>query len=107
MIRYVEKNNNLEIILMEKAINVHNSPDIRNSILKLLEKNKVEDKNIYVNLISVENIDSCAVGLFLELRKLCLRAECNLILKNVSDRIEKILTILRVKSFFNIETPLI
>jgi anti-sigma B factor antagonist len=86
------------LVRIRGDIDLHNSPDLRESLLDILEKNK--PAKLILNLGEVPYMDSSAIAVLVESLKKLGRPRGKLCLTNLQPRVQSLLEIARLDSIF-------
>jgi anti-anti-sigma factor len=98
LITSARKEGDVVIVRIRGEIDLHNSPDLRESLLDLLVQNK--PAKLILNLGEVPYMDSSAIAVLVESLKKLGRPRGKLCLTNLQPRVQSLLEIARLDSIF-------
>lgn len=81
------------------SLTVMNAPDLRVGLLDAIKTNK--PKVLALNLAEVDFVDSSALGVFVEARRLMVASDGNVTFTNVNADIRGLMRIMNLDSVFN------
>ena len=98
----VKQNDNLITVkCLCEGIALNNAPDIEKEIKRNDFFKKAYSNLIIFDMEIVETMDSCAIGLLIQLKKLCNEANNSFLIKNMNDRCSNILKLTKTYSLFD------
>jgi anti-sigma B factor antagonist len=94
----VRQNGDDVIAVLRGEIDLHNSPGVRTSLLKILDERK--PKKLILNLADVPYMDSSAIAVLVEALQKMRKASGKIYLTNLQPRVKGLLEIARLDSIF-------
>ncbi len=99
----LRRNSSIYIIDISGEMDLYNSFELKNIVLKMMQKNI---KNYIINLENVEYIDSSGIGALIYVHSALKKKNMNLRIVNVHGSVKRVIELTKLIKYFNIVNSL-